>query len=200
MGPMPGARPPRRSAATRPIPHARASTRGERAAAAGAPRIAIVVSRYNASITDRLLEGARHAYALAGGRAEDLLVVEAPGAFELPALALAAATKGNVRGVVTLGCVIRGETKHDQYIAQAVAHGVVEVTLRTGIPVAFGVLTTENVEQAEARAGGAQGNKGAEAMEAVLQTIAAADAIGAGGSPKAASARRPDKAARGGTN
>lgn len=162
------------------------------------PRVAVVVSRYNATITGRLLEGAQGAYAAAGGAAGDLLVVDAPGSFELPALALAAATRGRVRGVVTLGCIIRGETRHDQYLAQAVATGVVEVTMRTGIPVTFGVLTTENVEQAEARAGGAQGNKGAEAMEALLQTIAAAETIGSSGGSVTARPQRPDKARKGG--
>jgi 6,7-dimethyl-8-ribityllumazine synthase len=161
------------------------------------PRVAVVVSRYNSTITGRLLEGAQGAYAAAGGAPQDLLVVDAPGSFELPALALAAATSGKVRGVVTLGCIIRGETRHDQYLAQAVATGVVDVTMRTGIPVTFGVLTTENVEQAEARAGGAQGNKGAEAMEALLLTIAAAASIGASGGSFAGKSQRPDKARKG---
>lgn len=156
------------------------------------PPVAIVVSRYNATITDRLLDGARASYAAAGGNPDSLLVVDAPGSFEIPALALAAAMSGKVRGVVTLGCIIRGETQHDQYLAHAVAHGIVEVTMRTSIPVTFGVVTTENVEQAEARAGGAHGNKGAEAMEALLLTIAAADSIGHART-KTQSAR-PDKA------
>ena len=129
-----------------------------------APPVAIVISRYNASVTDRLLDGARTAYAAAGGNPDSLLVIDAPGAFELPALALAAATRSKVRGVLTLGCIIRGETRHDEYLAHAVAHGCVQVTMHTRIPVSFGVLTTENVAQAEARAGGAHGNKGAEAM------------------------------------
>lgn len=195
MGPMPAsrtqrpARTPRRTAPS-------AASRVSKASRPGAPRVAVVVSRYNATITDRLLEGARDAYADAGGDAAELLVIDAPGAFELPALALAAATRAKVRGVVALGCVIRGETKHDQYISSAVAHGIVDVTMRTGIPVAFGVLTTENVEQAEARAGGDQGNKGAEAMEAVLDTITAIDALG--GTPARAAGARPDKAVRAG--
>src|SRR5262245_54810465 len=138
-----------------------ASRNGKRSKASRVPPVAIVVSRYNATITDRLLEGARAAYAAAGGDAGALVIADAPGSFELPALALAAAKRARIRGVVALGCLIRGETRHDQYMAQAVAHGLVDVTMRTGIPVAFGVLTTENVEQAEARAGGAHGNKGA---------------------------------------
>lgn len=162
---------------------------------APAPPVAIVISRYNASITDRLLDGARAAYAAAGGAPDTLLIINAPGAFELPALALAAATRAKVRGVLTLGCIIRGETRHDEYLAHAVAHGIVQVTMHTRIPVSFGVLTTENIPQAEARAGGVHGNKGAEAMEALLLTIAAADSIGSRRPPT--SAARPDKAKRG---
>lgn len=161
------------------------------------PAVAIVVSRYNATITDRLLDGARAAYQAAGGNPDRLLVIDAPGAFELPALALAAATRARILGVLALGCIIKGETRHDEYIAHAVAGGIVGVTLRTGIPVAFGVLTTENVQQAEDRAGGSQGNKGAESMEALLQTIAAADAITKPArrvSSSSTSAARPDKA------
>lgn len=158
-----------------------------------------MVSRYNATITDKLLAGALEAYGSAGGDAERVIVVDAPGAFELVALALAATSGGNVRGVVILGCIIKGETRHDEYLAHAVAHGAVGVTLKTGVPVAFGVLTTDNVEQAEARAGGAHGNKGAEAMEALLQTIAAADAIGRPARGASGVSSRPDKAKARGT-
>jgi 6,7-dimethyl-8-ribityllumazine synthase len=156
--------------------------------------VAVVVSRYNATITDKLLAGALDAYGAAGGDAGGAAVVEAPGAFELVALAMSAASSRAVRGVVILGCIIKGETRHDEYLAHAVAHGAVGVTLRTGVPVSFGVLTTESVEQAEARAGGVHGNKGAEAMEALLQTIAAADRIGRPARARAASPARPDKA------
>lgn len=140
--------------------------------------VAIVVSRYNESITNALLEGARSTYLGAGGSADRLGVIEAPGAFELPVLANAAARSGLYRGVVALGCVIRGETRHDEYIAGAIAHAMADISVRTGVPVAFGVLTTENVEQARARAGGDKGNKGAEAMVALLETLNALKAIG----------------------
>jgi 6,7-dimethyl-8-ribityllumazine synthase len=156
--------------------------------------VAVIVSRYNATITDMLLAGALGAYEAAGTDADRAVVVEAPGAFELVALALAAASTGRFRGVVILGCIIKGETRHDEYLAHAVAHGAVGVTLQTGVPVSFGVLTTDTVEQAQARAGGAHGNKGAEAMEALLQTIAASASIGRGSRAPASSPLRPDKA------
>lgn len=98
-------------------------------------------------------------------------VVEAPGAFELTALASAAIDSGAYDGVVTLGCVIRGETDHDRYISQAIAAGLTNLIIQTGIPVAFGVITANTPEQALARAGGEKGNKGAEAMDALLDTI-----------------------------
>jgi len=141
------------------------------------PPIGIVVSRYNTPLTERLLAGAREAYAQRGGDPETLGVIEAPGAFELAALCLAAAHAGLYEGLVALGCVIRGQTDHDRYIASAIAHGLVDVTLQTGVPVSFGVITASNDEQAAARAGGDKGNKGTEAMAAVLDTIASAREI-----------------------
>lgn len=158
------------------------------------PRVAIIVSRYNGSITQRLQDSAVAEYLERGGRPGDLEVYEAPGAFELPALALAAARTGRFAGVLALGCVIRGETSHDRYISEAVANGLVGVTLATGLPVGFGVLTTENVEQAEARAGGAKGNKGQESMSALLMAMAGVKQVAAG-TPAAAPTPRPDKAA-----
>jgi 6,7-dimethyl-8-ribityllumazine synthase len=136
-----------------------------------APTIAVVVSRYNASITDKLLQGALNTLRVQspGSKHE---VIQAPGAFELPALALAAAQTGRFQGIAALGCLIRGETTHDRVIADAVAHGLVQVTIATGVPVTFGVLTVDTPEQAQARAGGDQGNKGADAMSALLETIA----------------------------
>jgi 6,7-dimethyl-8-ribityllumazine synthase len=167
------------------------------------PRVAVVVSRYNWSVTQPMLAGARAEYAARGHEAGSVAVFEAPGAFELPALAMAAADTGRYRGVLAIGCIIRGETRHDQYIAQAVASGLVGVTLQTGIPVALGVLTVENAEQARARAGGEQGNKGQESMAALLDTIIAMDAIRDGEEIDIARGQGPgasqvrDKAARG---
>lgn len=167
------------------------------------PPVAVVVSRYNASITDRLRQGALEQYALrAGGRAT-ATVLDAPGSFEIPAIVLAAARSGRFAGVVALGCIIKGETSHDVYLAEAVTRGLMEVVLRTGVPVGLGVLTVDTVAQARARAGGQQGNKGAEAMAAVLDTIAEIGAVrtrsgSAGGDNGPARWTRavPDKAAR----
>lgn len=155
------------------------------------PPVAIVVSRYNETITNALLESARSTYLAAGGSADRLGVIEAPGAFELPVLANAAAQSGLYRGVVALGCIIKGETRHDEYIAGAIAHAIADIGVKTGVPVAFGVLTTQNVEQAKARAGGDKGNKGAEAMVALLDTLHALKAIG-----EAKDARTPGIACR----
>lgn len=146
---------------------------------AGQPRVAVVVSRYNASVTDRLCLGAIEACVRRTGRTPTVL--EAPGAFELPVIAHAAADSGHFDGVVALGCLIRGETIHDRVIADAVAQAIQAAMITTGVPIAFGVLTVENAKQAEARAGGVHGNKGEEAMGALLDTIAAVRAAYAGG-------------------
>ena len=149
-------------------------------APAGAPRVAVVVSRYNEWITERLLEGAAEAFARRAGGEGVLDVARVPGAFELPAAAGAAARSGRYDAVVALACLIRGETAHDRHIASAVATSLASLGAELGLPVAFGVLTTETPEQAEARAGGAHGNKGAEAMDAALDTIGACRALAGG--------------------
>ena len=162
------------------------------------PSVAIIVSRYNASITDALVEGARAEYAARSGAPESPPVYEAPGTYELPILALAAAETGRYKGIVALGCLIRGETRHDRYIAESVAHGLMQVSLQTGVPVAFGVLTVESSKQARARSGGEKGNKGREAMAAVLDALASMDAIRRREPPphpgRVAPASKPDKA------
>ncbi|MHC4588131.1 MAG: 6,7-dimethyl-8-ribityllumazine synthase, partial [Planctomycetota bacterium] len=111
-----------------------------------------------------------HAGRRAGGARGDLRIVSAPGAFELVTACAALAARNDIDAVVAIGCVVSGETTHDQYIASAVAHGLTSVTVQTGIPVAFGVLTCQNMAQAEARAGGEKGNKGAEAMAAAIES------------------------------
>lgn len=141
------------------------------------PAVAIVVSRYNDAVTRRLESGARDAYLRRGGEGGDLGVIEAPGAYELVALADAAARSGLYHGVCAIGCIVKGQTRHDEYLAHAVAHGLTRITLDRQVPVAFGVLTVESMEQALARAGGDEGNKGAEAMQALLETLAGIDAI-----------------------
>lgn len=167
--------------------------------ASGMPRVLIAVSRYNASITDAMLEGAIEAYTDRFSAGESLEIVGVPGAFELTTAARAAAASGRFDGVVALGCIIRGETPHDQYIAHAVAQGLAGVTVSSGMPVAFGVLTVNNAAQARARAGGKKGNKGREAMEALLDTIEVVRVIETGEDSDEIAARGrviPDKAAR----
>src|SRR5215510_1888257 len=162
------------------------------------PTIAIVVSRYNASITDKLLEGAVNALRVQSPASKHE-VIHAPGAFELPALSLAAAQTGRFQGIAALGCLIKGETTHDRVIADAVAHGLVQVTIATGIPVTFGVLTVDTPEQAQARAGGDHGNKGADAMSALLEAIASTKKLSAeprDSTPGFVLHPKPDKAQR----
>lgn len=142
-----------------------------------APKIAVVVSRYNGGVTDALLNGAVEAYTAFGGRASNLHVFEAPGAFELSVLCSEAALTGRYAGVVALGCVIKGDTRHDEYINHAVAQGLTQASIETGVPIAFGLVTTENAAQATARAGGKSGNKGEEAMLALIDTLVAMRAI-----------------------
>jgi len=138
-------------------------------------RIAVVVSRYHEEITAALAAGARRKFTDSGGAKEDLLELVVPGAFELPAVCSALANNGGVDGIVALGCVITGETRHDEYISAAVANGLVQIGVDTGVPVTFGVLTVASLEQARARAGGAKGNKGEEAMAAAIDAALAID-------------------------
>lgn len=169
------------------------------------PRVAIVCSRYNASITDPLRVGAVKAYVARGGKKADAEVVPAPGSFELVALSHAAALTGRYAGIVAIGCIIKGDTAHDQHLATAVANGLVQVGVLTGIPITFGVLTVNDAQQARERAGGSKGNKGEEAMTALLDTLAEMDVLAAkqredeqealDHERRRVSGRRPDKAA-----
>ena len=135
-------------------------------------RIALIVSRYHAFITDRLEAGAR-ARLVEGHIAESAMRTFAvPGAFELPQAAERVAETGEWDAVVCLGCLIRGETPHFEYIAQAVAHGITRAAQTTGVPVTFGVLTTTSAAEALARAGDDPSNKGREAAEAALEMAA----------------------------
>ena len=136
--------------------------------------MAVLVARYNEAVTSRLLEGARRCLQERGVADERVDVVWVPGAFELPVAAEAAAASGRYWAIVALGCVIRGETPHFEYVAGEAARGLGNVALAHRLAVGFGVLTTESLEQALARAGGAAGNKGYEAAEAALL---AADAV-----------------------
>ena len=132
-------------------------------------RIAIVVSRFNDFVTDRLLAGAEEALREAGVAGGDVEVLRVPGAFELPITAQRIAETGRVAAVVCLGCLIRGATPHFEYIASACAHGIIAAAAATGVPMAFGVLTTNSVEEALERAGPGEGNKGREAALAALE-------------------------------
>lgn len=132
-------------------------------------RVAVVVSRFNETISKRLLDGAIDSLLRHGASEDNLSVTWVPGAYELPLAADRVASSGTVDAVVCLGAVIRGETAHFEYVAGGAASAIAEVTLRTGVPVTFGVLTTESSEQAEDRAGGKMGNKGAEAALAAVE-------------------------------
>jgi 6,7-dimethyl-8-ribityllumazine synthase len=131
--------------------------------------VGIVVARFNGEITSRLLDGAIAALEDAGVERDRIDVVPVPGAFELPLGAMALARTRQYSCVIAIGCVIRGETPHFDYIAAEAASGLQLAALETGIPVSFGVLTCNDREQAEARAGGAKGNKGAEAARSALE-------------------------------
>lgn len=132
-------------------------------------RIAIVVARWNDFVTARLLAGAREALAEAGVADADVDVVWVPGAFELAAAARHVATARRPAAVVCLGCVIRGGTPHFEYIASAAAHGIGAAAAATGVPMAFGVLTTDSVEQAVERSAAGPANKGREAARAAIE-------------------------------
>lgn len=143
----------------------------------GKIRVAIIVSRYNETVTGRLRDGAVQELERVAGERGVAVVVPAPGSFELVHLAAVAAASGRYQAVVALGCLIKGETSHDRIIADAVAQGLAAVSATSLVPVAFGVLTVDSQEQAEARAGGGMGNKGIEAMAAALETLAARNAL-----------------------
>jgi 6,7-dimethyl-8-ribityllumazine synthase len=134
-------------------------------------RIAIVVARFNDFVTERLLAGARDALAEAGVPPDSVEVHHVPGAFEIPLAAEAIAAEGRVAGVICLGCLIKGATPHFEYISSACAHGIMAAQSKTGVPMAFGVLTTNSAEEALERAVPGPGNKGREAAEATLAMV-----------------------------
>ena len=133
-------------------------------------KVSIVVSRFNSFITDRRLEGALDALRRHGVEEEGITVVRVPGSFEIP-LGVRRAAGQKVDAVIALGALIRGGTPHFDYLSAEVTKGVAHVMLETGIPVAFGVLTTDTVEQAIERAGTKAGNKGAEAAQSALEMV-----------------------------
>ena len=143
-------------------------------------KVAIVVSRFNSFINDRLVEGALDTLKRQGQIAdENITLVKVPGAVELPLAAKRLAKSNQFDGIVALGCVIRGGTAHFEYVSGECAKGLAQVSLESEIPVAFGVLTTENIEQAIERAGTKAGNKGVEAALSTLEMINVMNALGA---------------------
>jgi len=135
-------------------------------------KLALVVSSYHAFVTDRLEAGARARAREAGVPDENIHTFKVPGAYELPQAAQRIAETGEWNAVVCLGCLIKGETPHFDYIAQAAAQGITRAAQATGVPIAFGVLTTNTAEEAMARAGEGSSNKGRESVEAALAMVA----------------------------
>lgn len=136
------------------------------------PRFAIVVSRFNEEITEGLLRGAKAALAEASVADEAIRVVRVPGAFEIPLAAQRLAESGEFDAIICLGCLIKGDTMHFEFIAGAASHGIAQAALATGVPMAFGVLTTMTEEQAVERSTEGPGNKGREAALAAIDMAA----------------------------
>ena len=132
-------------------------------------RFALVVSRFNAFVTERLLHGALDALTRAGAKSGDIDVVRVPGAMEIPLAAQVAAESGRYDAIVCLGAVIRGETPHFEYVCAEASRGVAQASLRAGVPMSYGILTVENLEQAVDRAGLKSGNKGFEAAMSAVE-------------------------------
>ena len=143
-------------------------------------KVALVVSKYHDFITTRLETGARAALKESGVGDDDVETFAVPGAFELPQAAMYLAESGAWQAVICLGCLIRGETPHFDYIAQATAQGIMRAAQTTGVPVLFGVLTTNTAEEAMARATDGSGNKGREAASAAIEMVELYARIAAG--------------------
>lgn len=132
-------------------------------------RFCVVRARFNADITQGLLDGALETLRGAGVREEDLTVIEVPGSYEIPTVAARFAKSGKVDGVLALGCIVKGETMHDQYLATAVFNTLSQISAETGIPITAGVLTVNNREQAQVRSGSTDMNRGKEAAHTALE-------------------------------
>jgi 6,7-dimethyl-8-ribityllumazine synthase len=166
-----------------PLPTPRLAGRGR--------RVVIVASRFHEAITRALVEGARAALRRHGVRPGDVRVVWVPGAFELPQAAARLAAGGSVDALVCVGCVIRGETPHFDYVAGEAARGISAVGRSTGVPTTFGLITANTMAQAKARAGGAVGNRGEEAALAALELAALFADLGSGRRRRARRRRPP---------
>jgi 6,7-dimethyl-8-ribityllumazine synthase len=134
-------------------------------------KFAIVATRFNDFIVDRLVGGAVDYLTRHGGCVNDITIIRVPGAFEMPVVCRKIAKSGNYDAIIALGAVIRGATPHFEYVSSEATKGIAHVTLETGVPIGFGLLTTDNLEQAVERAGSKAGNKGVEAASAVLETV-----------------------------
>lgn len=137
----------------------------------GNEKIAIINARFNHIITDRLVEGAKDAFIRHGGDEKNLSLVLVPGAFEIPMALDKVCASGNFDAVCCVGAVIRGSTPHFDYVSAEMTKGIANVTLKYGLPVSFGVLTVDSIEQAIERAGSKVGNKGFEAMTSVIEML-----------------------------
>ena len=134
-------------------------------------KFAIVATRFNDFIVDRLIGGAVDYLTRHGGSTGDITLIRVPGAFEMPVVCQKIAKSGKYDAIIALGAVIRGATPHFEYVSSEATKGIAHVSLETGVPIGFGLLTTDNLEQAVERAGSKAGNKGVEATAAVLETV-----------------------------
>ena len=134
-------------------------------------RIAVAAARFNNHVVERLVSGALDALEATGTPRQDVNVVWVPGSFELPLAVRRLAKSARYDAIVALGCVVRGETSHNEHVGRAATDGLLRVMLDTGLPVGFGVLTTDTVEQAMARSGGAAGNRGFDAAVAAIEMV-----------------------------
>ncbi|MBN2545099.1 MAG: 6,7-dimethyl-8-ribityllumazine synthase [Spirochaetes bacterium] len=134
-------------------------------------KFAVIVSRFNSFMTDRLLEGTLDCLARHDVSEKDITIIKVPGAFEIPVICKKLALKKEVDAIIALGAVIRGDTPHFDYVAAEVSKGIANISIDTGMPISFGVLTTDTIEQAENRSGAKSGNKGFEAAMTALEMI-----------------------------
>jgi 6,7-dimethyl-8-ribityllumazine synthase len=134
-------------------------------------KFCVIVSRFNNFITSKLLDGARDALLRHGAKEDDIDVIKVPGSFEIPMVAKKMALKGTYNAIICLGTIIRGATPHFEYIAAEVSKGIASVSIETGVPVAFGVITSDTIEQAIERAGTKSGNKGWDAAISAIEMV-----------------------------
>lgn len=140
-------------------------------------RIGICLASWHRELVDELHNGARNVLLASGVAEQDIIIVECPGSFELPVAAMHLIERAGVDAVLAFGVIVRGETAHFEYVASPVAHGLMEISLSSGVPCMFGVLTTETLEQARERCGGIHGHKGREAAIGALQLLGALEVI-----------------------